>query len=240
MHDLSWLTARPVAHRGLHDLNGKRWENTLSAFRAAAEAGYSIECDVHLSADGVPVVIHDSDLFRLAGREGRVWEQSCGDLCRMPIGGTEDRIPTLREALKAVGGRVPIVIELKGIEGHGAELVSAVAGELKQYEGKAAIMSFDHWLVREFDQLAPGIPAGLTACGKAPRELEAHFSMLAYPIAFVSFAWIDLPNRFVSLAREKLNMPVITWTVRDDKGLDATARYADQITFEGFDPVAKA
>ena len=62
MTDLSWLTARPIAHRGFHDMNKTRWENTLSAFAAAVERGYAIECDVHLSSDGVPVVIHDDDL----------------------------------------------------------------------------------------------------------------------------------------------------------------------------------
>lgn len=64
MTDLSWLTARPVAHRGFHDMNKTRWENTLSAFAAAAERGYAIECDVHLSSDRVPVIIHDGDLKR--------------------------------------------------------------------------------------------------------------------------------------------------------------------------------
>lgn len=58
------LTARPVAHRGFHDMNKTRWENTLSAFAAAAERGYAIECDVHLSSDRVPVIIHDGDLKR--------------------------------------------------------------------------------------------------------------------------------------------------------------------------------
>lgn len=234
MSDLTWLTARPIAHRGLHDLNRERWENTLAAFEAAASAGYAIECDVHLSLDGIPVVIHDGGLERLAGVQRNVWDCTAVDLCAMAVGRTADRIPTLAKLLETVGGRVPLVIELKGIEGHGSDLVAAVAAELAKYRGEAAIMSFDHWLVRDFERLAPGIPAGLTACGKAPAELERHFSMLAHPIDFVSFAWIDLPNRFISFVRDKLELPVITWTVRDEKGLEATRRYADQITFEGF------
>ena len=80
MTDLSWLTARPVAHRGFHDMNKTRWENTLSAFTAAAERGYAIECDVHLSSDGVPVIIHDDDLKRLTGEDGFVWQRSAAEL----------------------------------------------------------------------------------------------------------------------------------------------------------------
>src|SRR5690606_25227319 len=117
MTDISWLAERPIAHRGYHDQNGRRWENTLSAFDAAIERGYAIECDVHLSADGVPVVFHDDTLERLTGREGTVYQKTAAELAQMKIGGTEDHVPTLAEMLARVRGRVPLVIELKGIEG---------------------------------------------------------------------------------------------------------------------------
>jgi glycerophosphoryl diester phosphodiesterase len=232
----SWLTSRPIAHRGLHDMNRACWENTLTAFQRATDAGYAIECDVHLSSDGVPVVIHDAEMQRLTGKTGHVWERTAKELGAIAIGGTSDRVPTLADLLETVDGRVPLVIELKGTEGKDAGLVAAVAEQRGRYRGEAAIISFDHCLVREFHTQAPEITAGLTACGKADRELEQHYAMLAYPISFVSFAWVDLPNRFVAFIRDRLNMPVITWTVRDEQGFEATRRYADQITFEGFDP----
>ncbi len=236
MPDLSWLTARPVAHRGLHDLNNTCWENTLSAFARAADRGYAIECDVHLTSDGVPVVIHDHDLQRLAGQDGFVWQRTAAEMAALRIGGTQDHAPTLEEMLKLVDGRVPLVIELKGTPGRDEGLVAAVGRILQRYEGKAAIMSFDHWLIRDFSRHAPGIAGGLTACGTSNRDIEAHFTMLAHDIAFVSYAAGDLPNRFVSFVREKLRMPVITWTVRDQPAVDLTFRYADQMTFEGFEP----
>lgn len=235
MRDLSWLTRRPIAHRGYHDLNRSRWENTLSAFEAAIGHDYAIECDVHLSADGVPVVFHDSVLNRLTGRDGFVHEMTAAELTQLRIGGTEDRIPTLAEMLARVRGRVPLVIELKGAEGEDEGLVAAVAKTLAGYGGKAAIMSFDHWLVRRFATDAPGIPAGLTAEKAALPALEAHFSMLAHPISFVSFSVADLPNPFVAFVREKLAMPVITWTVRNEHARAATFAHADQMTFEGFE-----
>lgn len=236
MTDISWLTARPIAHRGFHDLNDKRWENTLSAFSAAIERDYAIECDVHLSADGVPIVIHDDDLRRLTGTEGFVWQRTAAEMAQLRVGGTEDHPPTLRELLDLVDGRVPLVVEIKGTPGHDTGLVKAVGRLLKRYEGQVAVMSFDHWLIREFETDAPGIPGGLTAYGTANHETEAHFSMLAHGIAFTSYAAGDLPNRFVSFVREKLGMPVITWTIRDQPAIDLTFKYADQMTFEGFEP----
>jgi glycerophosphoryl diester phosphodiesterase len=109
---------------------------------------------------------------------------------------------------------------------------------LTRYHGKTAIMSFDHWLIRDFSRFAPGIPGGLTAYGRDTGLIEAHFSMLAHDIAFTSYAAGDLPNPFVSFVREKLKMPVITWTVHDQPAVDLTFKYADQMTFEGFEPDA--
>jgi len=236
MGDLSWLTAKPVAHRGYHDLNDRRWENTLSAFAAAAERGYSIECDVHLSADNVPVVIHDDVLKRLTGADGFVWQRTAAELATLRVGGTSDHVPTLAEVLALVAGRVPLVVELKGTPGHDTGLVASVGALLKTYKGKVAIMSFDHWLIRDFARDAPGIPGGLTAYGRENKLIEAHFSMLAHDLAFTSYAAGDLPNPFVTFVRDRLKMPVITWTIRDQPAIDITFRYADQMTFEGFEP----
>lgn len=238
MTDLSWLTARPIAHRGYHDLNKIRWENTLSAFDAAIAKNFAIECDVHLTADGVPVVFHDDDLLRLAGSDGFVWQRTAAEMGALSIGGTADHAPTLAAMLDRVAGRVPLVIELKGIPGHDEGLVAKVAALLRAYLGPAAIMSFDHWLVRQFPIEAAGIPAGLTACGQKQSEIEAHFSMLGNGISFVSYGVFDLPNPFIRFVRETLSMPVITWTVRKPAEVAQTFAEADQMTFEGFDPDA--
>lgn len=238
MTDLSWLTARPIAHRGLHDLNKTCWENTLSAFERAAQRGYAIECDVHLTANGDVAVFHDDVLNRLTGTDGFIWQRTTRELAALRVGGTADHVPTLAEMLRLVDGRVPLVIELKGIPGHDGELVERVGAALRNYKGKVAIMSFDHWLIRDFSRHAPGIPGGLTAWGDLDHELEAHFSMLAHGISFVSYSVTHLPNRFASFVRERLAMPVITWTVRDEEAVRTTFARADQMTFEGFEPDA--
>ena len=237
MTALDWLKAHPIAHRGLHDLNTQRWENTLSAFDAAAKLGFSIECDVHLSADGVAVVFHDEDLKRLAGQDGKIHELTASEATKLKVGGTIDHVPTLAEALKLINGRVPVVIELKGTKGRDDGLVAAVARDLADYNGHAAIMSFDHHLIRLFTKDAPGIPGGLTAEGLTDEDMERHFSMLAHDIAFVSYNVNHLPNRFVDFVRNKLDMPVISWTVRSPEAKIVSDNHVDQITFEGFDPL---
>jgi len=236
MKKIAWLTKRPIAHRGLHDLNKKVWENTLTAASRAVAKNFAIECDVHLSSDRVPIVIHDDDLKRLTGEDGFVWQRTAAELRELRVGGTKDHVPLLSELLGLVRGKVPLVVELKGTPGHDDGLVEAVAAQLKDYKGKVAIMSFDHWLIRDFRTYMPEIPAGLTAYGKETKLIEAHFSMLAHGLDFTSYAAGDLPNPFVSFARERLKMPIITWTIRDKPAIDLTFKYADQMTFEGFDP----
>jgi glycerophosphoryl diester phosphodiesterase len=236
MAKLSWLTKRPIAHRGLHDMNKKVWENTLSAFRRAMDRNFAIECDVHLSSDRVPVIIHDGDLKRLTGEDGFVWQRTGAELQALRVGRTKDHVPLLSDLLELVRGKVPLVIEVKGIAGHDEGLVEAVGAQLKNYRGKAAVMSFDHWLIRDFKRYLPDIPVGLTAYGKDNALIEAHFAMLAHGLDFTSYAAGDLPNPFVSFVRERLKMPVITWTIRDKPAVDLTFKYADQMTFEGFDP----
>ena len=240
MRDFDWLTARPIAHRGLHDGNVGCWENTRTAFERAIAHGFAIECDVHLAADGVPVVIHDDALGRLTGQDGYVWQRSAAELGALRVGSTADRVPTLAEVIELVAGRVPLVVELKGVPGHDDGFVGAVGRLLRAYSGPAAIMSFDHWLIRRFRFDAPGVPAGLTAWGETEALIEAHFAMLAHDLAFVSYDVTALPNRFVSFVRQRLGMPVITWTVRDEAAVARTASHADQMTFEGFLPEARA
>jgi glycerophosphoryl diester phosphodiesterase len=239
MGDIAWLTARPIAHRGLHDGNKAVWENSLTAFSLAIKGNYAIECDVHLTKDNQVVVFHDGDLKRLTGRDGFAHAQTLSEMCAMPIGGTADKVPSLKQMLELVGGKVPLVIELKGDVGHDDGLVQSLAEGLEGYGGKVAIMSFDHHLIRDFKKFMPHIPAGLTAEGLRDVDMEAHFSMLAYGVDFVSYNVHHLNNRFVKFVRERLSMPVITWTVRSPLELATTMTLADQATFELMDPEAR-
>lgn len=236
MTSADWIKERPVAHRGYHDMNNQVWENTLSAFSRAVDAGFAIECDIQLSSDSVPMVFHDHDLQRLCGLKGEVRERTAAELGMLSIGGTADRIPTLKQMLALVKGRVPLVIELKGISAEEDDgLAEAVLDVLEGYDGKVALMSFDHWLLKDLKSLDCPYPVGLTAEGADPERFFAHDEAMQLELDFVSYCAPHLPNSFVTALREK-GIPVITWTVRDEIMREHTYKYADQMTFEGFDP----
>lgn len=231
---LDWLIERPIAHRGYHDLNRKRMENSRSAFTAAIEAGFAIECDVHPLADGGVVAFHDETLDRLTGRTGTIRSLREDALADLRLGATDDAPETLATTLALVAGRVPLVIELKGFGPGQDDFVERVVRDLSGYAGKAAIMSFDQALVSRFRAAAPDIPCGLTAEGRFADELRAHECVSA-DVDFLSYAVNDLPNEFVAGFRAT-GRPVITWTVRTKRERMLTREHADQMTFEGFDP----
>lgn len=235
MSKFNWLTERPIAHRGYHDRNRVVWENTLSAFARAVEAGFAIECDLQYAADAIPVVFHDDNLKRLCGIEGDVRQRTAAELGLLPVGGTADRVPTLRQLLDLVKGRVPLVLELKGRKGDDDGFAMAVLDAIEGYDGPIALMSFDHWLLKDLTEIGTNRPVGLTAEGPRPENFAEHEEAMQYGLDFVSYYYGHLPNDFISRQRD-LGKQVITWTVRDDEARTITALNADQMTFEGFDP----
>lgn len=234
---LDWLTARPIAHRGFHDMNRTRWENTLPAFEAAAEKKYTIECDVRLSRDGIPIVFHDSTLERLAQRTDRIIDLYARDIADITVGDSTQPIITLETLLKTVGQRVPILVDLKGDSDElDVGLVTATCDLLRRYQIKGAIMSLDHHLLRRFPISGEGMPHGMVADGIQRRDIEAHFSMLAHNVQFIAFNTHKLTNPFVRFVGKALMMPILAWTVRSKTEWASALNYANQIIFEGFDP----
>ncbi len=136
------------AHRGLHGKGVP--ENSLAAFRKAVEHGYGAEFDVHLLRDGGLAVIHDSTLKRTTGRDGKIEELTTEELSNYHLEGTEETIPTFHQVLQVFGGKTPLIIELKPVNGNHEALCMAACAAMVGYEGVWCMESFDprviHWL----------------------------------------------------------------------------------------------
>lgn len=250
--DLGFLVARPVAHRGFHDIKAGRIENTLTAVRAAVERRFSIEIDVQLTRDGEAVVFHDFTLDRLTSGTGRLDRKTLVEIKAAPFRACDDRIPTLAEFLETVAGRVAVVIEIKSEFGRPADLRLArrTVEVLKTYRGPHACMSFDPEMVVELGRLAPDMVRGIVA--DDARDAD-HYGALG-PLAraslrhllhiprtrphFIAYGVKHLPAPGPRLTRTILGKPLLTWTVRTPEDRAIAAKYADQMIFEGFDPEA--
>lgn len=152
------LTHSTFIHRGLWD--AQHPENSLGAFARAVAAGYGIECDVRMSVDGVPFVFHDTTAMRMTGCAGRVDAQTMAYLHTLDLQRTKYHIPSLQDVLQTVGGRVPLLLEIKPRYTHRAQFVSALVQVLARYDGPYSISSFDAFLAcaikRRMSQVAVG------------------------------------------------------------------------------------
>lgn len=152
-----------IAHRGLHTRDRAVPENSLAAFRAAVERGYGIELDVHITTDGRLVVFHDDSLWRMCGLEKCIDECSWEELQGLRLAGTEEQIPLLAQVLALVGGKTPIVLELKRGPRNRA-LCEEVRTLLRNYEGDVCVESFDPRIVRWWRKNAPEVLRGQLSC----------------------------------------------------------------------------
>jgi glycerophosphoryl diester phosphodiesterase len=244
---LDWLTARPIAHRGLHD-GVSAIENTASAFRAAIEAGYGIETDVQVTADGEAMVHHDFALGRLTLGSRLLAAMTAAGLKEVPFKATADRMMTLAELCEFVAGRVPLLIELKSRFDGDLRLVKRAADVVRSYRGPAALMSFDPAPIAALREIAPEVPRGIVA-ERHYRDAEwselasAQKRSLAFLLHgfrtqphFVAYHVKDLPSAGPLVARYLFGRPLLTWTVRTDEDRRRADCWANQIIFEGLRP----
>ncbi len=241
-----WVVEVPLAHRGLHHPAGGHGaavpENSLAAFRAAADAGVGMELDVRLTRDDVAVVAHDRSLLRTTGADLLVDRCAHDELADLRLEGTGEHLPTLAEALAAVDGRVPVMVEVKN-EGLRAGRVEAAALEvLRGYDGPACVASFNPltvgWFLRNEPRLLRAQTGGADDALPAvvrralTRMLQRGFGRPD----FLSWNVARLDDGFVTDARAD-GVPVVAWTVRTPEQLVAARAGADNWIFEGL-PVA--
>jgi len=232
------LAARPIAHRGLHDAEAGRPENSLAAFSAALEHGYAIECDLQPTADGEVMVFHDEDLARLTGGEGLIRERPRAELSSLRLLGSEEAVPTLAELLELVGGRVPLVIELKSVFGENAGFARLVANSVAGYRGPLGLMSFDPYLLKDLKEAGYRGPLGLTLMGDEVAAKNHLATIERLGLDFSSCRVADLAHFAPAYRRLDPNRALISWTVRTPEEAQVSQSFGAQITFEGFLPEA--
>jgi glycerophosphoryl diester phosphodiesterase len=246
MTRLDWLTQRPVAHRGLHDVARGVIENTPSAVMAAVAANYSIEFDLQITSDGEAMVHHDDALGRLTEGQGALAAMTAADLKRVVFKNTTDRMMTLADLCDAVAGRVTLVIELKSRFDGDMRLPARAAAVLANYRGAVALMSFDPAQIEAVRTIAPAITRGLVAQNYDASSHEndtPHDGRLALALGalrarpqFLAYYVKELTSLVPLFARHVGQLPLLTWTVRTPDDEARARRYADQLIFEGFQP----
>jgi glycerophosphoryl diester phosphodiesterase len=244
----AWLTARPVAHRGLHDISRGIVENMPAAVEAAIAGNFAIEVDIQLSADGEAMVHHDHALGRLTEGNGELIAKTAAELRAVKFKDTSERMMSLSDLCTMAAGRVPLVIEVKSHFAGDRKLVKRMAEVLASYQGPAVGMSFDPDQVLALRELLPSRPRGIVAQRTYEDEYWAKLtqaqrdSMLYLRHGFqtqphfVAFKVDHLPAPAPWIARNMFGCALLGWTVRTPEQRTRARQYANQMIFEGFVP----
>lgn len=240
--------ARPIAHRGLHRAAEGLIENTRSAFQAAIDGNFGIECDIQASADGEAMVFHDFTLDRLTEATGRTDSLPATALRALNFKTGRDGMETLADLFAQTAGRVPLVVEIKSRFDGDGRIASRVAELARNYAGPLVFKSFDPAKLVALREAGVTQPLGIVgesdySHGEYDRlsadEKRALAQLLHFTRSrpdFISWNHKDLPSAGPFLARAVLGLPVMSWTVRSAEAAAKVALHVDQIIFEGFLP----
>lgn len=243
--ELKYFRLWRYAHRGLHHQPDAP-ENSLSAFRAAAERRYGAELDVHLTRDGRLAVIHDSSLRRTAGADVRVEDLTAEELKRYRLEGTAEPIPLLEEVLPIFAGGPPLIVELKSEGGNHDRLAAAAAEALAQSGVRYCVESFDPRCLRWLRRNRPNIVRGQLSQHFGPgdgglpwwqRVMLGNLLMnfLSVP-DFIAYRFSDRNSPALRWCRRFYRAQEVNWTIRTPEELAQAEQAGNLVIFEGFDP----
>ena len=196
-------------------------ENTLAAIEAALEAGTDwVEIDVQETGDGEVVVLHDSDLKKVAGVDLKIWEATWEDLQEIDFGSffslefSDQRVPKLEQVLELCRGKAGVVIELK-YYGHQVRLEEKVA-EIVDEMGMASsvkMMSLDYDGLERMKAVRPDWTTGILTSVVMGDLTRMEVDFLAVNSGMAN-------RRFVN-SSHRAGKEVFTWTVNDALAMSA-------------------
>lgn len=239
MRNLNFLKEAIIAHRGLHSKEKNIIENSIESFQKAIEKNYIIELDVHCLKDGEVVVFHDDNIERITGINKNIKDCTYEEIKNIKLYNQNTYIPKFSDVLKLVDGKVPILIELKNDNKTGL-LEEKLMENLKNYNGKFAIQSFNPFSVKWFKDNYPDIIRGQLVCkfknGKMNKIKKLllknmFFNFITKP-DFISYCIEDLSyEEVIKIKRKKF---LLGWTVRRKKEYDELIKYYDNLICEKF------
>lgn len=231
------------AHRGLH--NATKPENSMAAFRAALEAGYGIELDIHLMKDGNLAVIHDSSLKRTAGSDITIEELTTEELQYYTLMDSNEHIPLFSQVLELYQGKAPLIIELKAVN-NSAELCQAVCKILDEYQGPYCVESFDprciHWFKKNRPDMIRGqlsenwIRTKSSMPGILKWALTNHILNFYTRPDFIAYQFRDRNTLSTKVCRQIWGITGVAWTIRTPEDFETALQENWIPIFENFIP----
>ena len=234
---IEWLKDIQIANRGLHSIENKVPENTISAFEKAIENSVAIKLDVSMLKDDSIVVFHDNDLNRCCEKSVKIKGMCLKELKNVRLFNTDHKIPLLADALDYIDGRVHIIIQIND-NVPARKICFKLLQILKNYKGKVAIESSNPFICLWLKKHAPEYTRGIIVSSYKKSKFLNKLSMskfLFVPLFKPDFLSVDikmLKNKRVKKAREK-GYIVIGGVFRDKLEYIKYNNFCDSMLFDG-------
>lgn len=228
------------AHRGLFNNNTDAPENSIPAFKRAIEKGYGIELDVQLTKDDQLVVFHDASLKRMCGIDGKVWEYTLEELKQLKLAQSNETIPTFKEVLDVIDGKVPFILEYKldRVQTKVCELSNEL---LKNYKGAYCVESFHPLAPMWYKKNRPDVLRGQLATNfwkEGDKRIITLFPqfLLSNVIARPDFIAYHHSDSNLSLVLNRLlGAFMVTWTIQSEEDYKKVKDKYDIFIFDSFE-----
>lgn len=217
MKNIDFLKRSVIAHRGLH--NSQIPENTLPAFVKCVDKNYIIELDIHILSDNTIVVYHDHNLKKLTGVNKVIETLTYAQLSSIKID-KKYTIPTLKQVMHIVDGKVPILIEIKDVDNK-SKFEEELVKILDNYKGEFAIQSTNPFVIDWFYKNRKDYVIGLIV-----------FNDLNYKLVKKYVKKIDFISVYKKQLPFKINKLVLGWTIRKQSEYEKYKYLCDNLICE--------
>lgn len=240
MKETNFLKDFKYAHRGLFNNNDNIPENSTIAYINAIKEGYAIELDVTATKDNKYVCFHDSNLLRMTNNNIDIESITYEELLEFKLLDSKEQVPLFSDILKIVGGKVPLLIEIKSHKNYKKKL-KILTSLLDNYNYPFAVFSFDFRIVYWFKKNRPNYIRGQISSFFADSKLpkmpkwflkSMWFNKFTKP-DFISYNILNVPNKYINREKNK-NRIIFGYTAKSINEYNDKIKYLDNIVFEGF------
>lgn len=201
-----------IAHRGVHN-NKNIPENSIEAFKLAIEKEYAIEFDIQITKDNKLVIFHDDNVVRMTGINKDIQDMTYDEVMNLKLLDTNYKIPTFRELLDLVNGKVLLDIEIKSTKK--VDLITdLVLKELDSYKGDLLLKSFNPLIVSKLKKKTDKYKVGLLMMRKSPNK-KLNFLVKSKLIFMFNFDFLAVNKRMLNdkfYNKYVKKYPMYAWT----------------------------
>ena len=218
-----------IAHRGVHN-NKNIPENSIKAFKKALDREYAIEFDIEITKDDKLIIHHDDNLLRMTGINKNVCDLTLDEIRNFNLLKTKEKIPTFKEVLDLVNGKVFLDIEIKSTKKKN-RIIELILLELENYSGKLSLKSFDPSIVNKLKKKTDKYKIGLLVMEDSASKVLNFLVKTKIIYKITNYDFLAVQRKMVDSNYYNKYKPEYIWTFN---GLEDVSKFNKKYKLKGY------